>query len=148
MIIKTPANAVHLNGRGGFFCLTRARLLSGDEMSYLISSLFSGYNTIMKLEHYPVEKLRGEIRDIAGKYLDLSRYKLFFFGSRTKGSSFVHSDIDIGIEGSEKVPAEVKLQMEEDLEKLPMLYKIDLVDFSEVSEDFKAEAEKSKEYII
>jgi len=101
----------------------------------------------MKLEHYPVEKLKGEIRDIAGKYLDLSQYKLFFFGSRTKGNSFVHSDIDIGIEGLKKVSAEAKLQIEEDLERLPMLYKIDLVDFSEVSKDFKIEAEKSKEYI-
>jgi septum formation topological specificity factor MinE len=40
----------------------------------------------MKLEHYPVEKLKEEILKILSKYLDLSQYKVFFFGSRVKGN--------------------------------------------------------------
>jgi len=32
----------------------------------------------MKLKYYPVKKLRKEILDIIGKYLDLKLYKVFF----------------------------------------------------------------------
>jgi len=39
----------------------------------------------MKLEYYSAEKLKEEILKILGKYLDLSQYKVFFFGSRVKG---------------------------------------------------------------
>jgi septum formation topological specificity factor MinE len=38
----------------------------------------------MKLEYYPVEKLKEEILEILSKYLDLFQYKVFFFGSRVK----------------------------------------------------------------
>jgi septum formation topological specificity factor MinE len=36
----------------------------------------------MKLKHYPLKKLKKEILEIVGKYLDLKEYKVFFFGSR------------------------------------------------------------------
>jgi len=39
----------------------------------------------MKLEFYPAGKLKKEILEIVGKYLDLKKYKVFFFGSRVKG---------------------------------------------------------------
>jgi septum formation topological specificity factor MinE len=39
----------------------------------------------MKLEHYPVEKLKEEILKILRKYLDLKHYRVFFFGSRVTG---------------------------------------------------------------
>jgi septum formation topological specificity factor MinE len=40
----------------------------------------------MKLEHYSADKLREDILRILGKYLDLSKYKVFFFGSRISGT--------------------------------------------------------------
>lgn len=102
----------------------------------------------MKIEFYPEEKLKKEILEIAGKYLDLKKYKVFFFGSRVKGKNFPRSDIDIGVLGKEPIPIEIKFKIEEELEELPTLYKFDLVDFSEVSKDFKKEALKSIEYVI
>lgn len=96
----------------------------------------------MKLEHYPPRKLKQQLLKIIGSRLNLSIYKLFFFGSRVKGDNFKRSDIDVGIEGREKISAEVKLQIKEELEKLPILYKIDLVDFKDVSPRFKKEAYK------
>jgi predicted nucleotidyltransferase len=100
----------------------------------------------MKLEHYSVEKLKKDILKILSKYLDLSQYKIFFFGSRTRGNADDRADIDIGIEGP-KIPAQIKLEIEEELENLPILYKIDFVDFNNVDEDFKAIAKKHIEYI-
>jgi len=101
----------------------------------------------MKLEFYPAGKLKKEILEIVGKYLDLKKYKVFFFGSRVRGDNFPRADIDIGILGTEPIPAKIKFQIEEELEKIPTLYKLDLVDFLEVSEDFKKEALKNIEYV-
>ena len=100
----------------------------------------------MKLEYYPVEKLKEDILKILNKYLDLSQYKVFFFGSRVKGNADERADIDIGIEGPE-IPFHIKLEIEEELENLPILYKIDFVDFNNVDEDFKKIAKKYVEYI-
>ncbi len=101
----------------------------------------------MKIEFYSEKKLKKEILNIIGKYLDLNKYKVFFFGSRVRGDNFPRADIDIGIEGPKPIPAEVKLNIEEELEKLPTLYKFDLVDFSQVSRDFEKEAKKEIEYV-
>jgi len=101
----------------------------------------------MKLEFYPEKKLKKEILNIIGKYLDLEEYKIFFFGSRVSGKNFPRSDIDIGIEGPKEIPAEIKIKIEEEIENLPTLYKFDIVDFSEVSKDFKEVAKKEIEYV-
>jgi predicted nucleotidyltransferase len=91
----------------------------------------------MKLEHYPIEKLKSEILMIVGKYLDLNEYKLFFFGSRVNDNGNERSDIDVGIYGPCEVPYEIMFKIKEELNELPILYKIDFVDFSKVSDDFK-----------
>jgi len=100
----------------------------------------------MKLEHYSEEKLKEDILRILSKHLDLSRYKVFFFGSRVKGNSDERSDIDLAVEGP-KIPSHVKLEIQEELENLPTLYKIDFVDFNEVDDDFKKVAKQFIEYL-
>ncbi|MDD5098337.1 MAG: nucleotidyltransferase domain-containing protein [Candidatus Pacebacteria bacterium] len=100
----------------------------------------------MKIEHYPEEKLKKEVRDVVGKYLDLNKYKVFFFGSRVRGDNFEVSDIDIGIDGGDISP-EIKMDIVEDIDSLPTLYTFDIVDFNKVSEDFKKEALKNIEYV-
>ncbi|MBU1262207.1 nucleotidyltransferase domain-containing protein [bacterium] len=99
----------------------------------------------MKLEFYPAERLRKEVLDIVGRYLDIDLYKPFFFGSRVKGDSLLRADIDIGIEGPEELPCEIKLKIEEEINELPTLYKIDLVDFKNISVGFREEAMKQIE---
>lgn len=91
----------------------------------------------MKLQFYPEEKLKKEILAIIGKYLDLKQYKVFFFGSRVSGKGDERSDIDIGIKGKEAVPPLSLSDIQEDLENLPTLYKLDIVDFAQVDERFK-----------
>ncbi len=101
----------------------------------------------MKLEFYPVDKLKKEILKIISRYLDISSYQVFFFGSRVRGNNFPRADIDIGIEGPKEIPPEIKLEIEEEIDKLPTLYKFDIVDFKEVSGEFKKEALKQIEYV-
>lgn len=91
----------------------------------------------MKLEHDSVEEVKKEILKILGRHLNLKQFKVFFFGSRVEGKHFERADIDIGIEGPQRLPAEIKLEIEEELENLPFLYKIDFVDFREVSARFR-----------
>lgn len=101
----------------------------------------------MKLEFYPVKELKKAVLEIIDKYLDTDLYRIFFFGSRIKGNNFPRADIDIGIEGQQEIPGEIKMKIKEDLERLPTLYKFDFVDFKNVSEKFKKEALKHIEYI-
>lgn len=101
----------------------------------------------MKLENYPVEQLKKQIREIASRYLSSSEYEIFFFGSRVRGDSSEVSDIDIGVEGAEKLSLSIKNEIEEEIDRLPMLYKINFVDFKSVSEKFKNEALKYIEKI-
>ena len=101
----------------------------------------------MKLEHYSLTKLNKQVVGIFKKHLDLQDYDIFWFGSRVRGDNFPRADIDLGAKGPKKIPAAIKLDIEEELERLPILYKIDLVDFNNVSPDFKEEALKRVEYV-
>lgn len=99
----------------------------------------------MRLEFYSEKKLKKEILDIVGRHLDLSDYKVFFFGSRVEGKGDERSDVDIGIEGKKPVPAGALLDIQEEVENLPTLYKIEIVDFAKVDEKFKEVALQHKE---
>lgn len=101
----------------------------------------------MNLEYYSIVKLKKQLISIFNKYLDANDYQLFFFGSRVKGDNFPRADIDLGVEGKSKLTPEVKFKILDELERLPLLHKIDLVDFQNVSSEFKKEATKHLEYV-
>lgn len=101
----------------------------------------------MNLEYYSIVKLKKEIKEIVSRYLDFNSCRVFFFGSRVRGDNFPRADIDIGIDGREEVSAEIKFKIEEEIEKIPTLYKFDIIDFKNVSESFKKEALKDVEYV-
>ena len=101
----------------------------------------------MRLEHESVEKVKNEVLKIISKYLDLQKYKVFFFGSRINGYSHERSDIDLGIEGPEAIPFLVLGKIKGEIEDLPILYKIEVVDFKNVSDKFKRVALEHAETI-
>jgi predicted nucleotidyltransferase len=101
----------------------------------------------MRLAHYPVDELTRELLRIIDTYLDLSAYKVFFFGSRVTGRGTERSDIDLGIEGPEPIPHETLQDIEEKIEALPTLYKIEVVDFRRVPKKFAAVARQALEYL-
>lgn len=101
---------------------------------------------MIRLEHYPLEKLISELLIILGRYIDLKTNRVFFFGSRVSNKGDERSDIDVGIEGQEKIQnlEELKEFIEEDIKTL---YKIDIVDFKDVSKDFYNVAKQHIQYI-
>lgn len=101
----------------------------------------------MKLEHYRVDKLKSEILRVIRKYLDLKEYKVFFFGSRVDRTASERSDIDIGIDGPRSLDDDVLFKIREELGNIPMLYKIDVVDFKSAAENFREVALQKVEWI-
>jgi len=83
----------------------------------------------------------------AKRNIPFTHYRLFYFGSRVSGRATSRSDFDIGVEAESKIPLYVIEKIKEELEEVPILQKIDLVDFSRVSEDFLMEAKKNMEII-
>lgn len=101
----------------------------------------------MRLEFYRIEKLKKDVLGIIAKYLDTLEYKAFFFGSRASGKGNQYSDIDIGIKGPQEIPYEIMARIKEDIENLPILYKIEIIDFNKVSPDFQEVALSHQEYL-
>ena len=101
----------------------------------------------MQLEYYSPQTLTSQIKQILGKYFDLSKVKVFYFGSRVTGTSNERSDIDLGLQSPDKISSKIKFELMDDLDNLPILYKIDLVDFSHTSPSFQNEALKKVEMI-
>lgn len=102
----------------------------------------------MRLEHYPAEKLRKDLVSILRKHLDLSRFRVFFFGSRVTGGGTDRSDIDVGIEGPDPIPPVAMFAIEEEIENLPTLYKVEIVDFTRVALIFREVALQKIEIIL
>jgi predicted nucleotidyltransferase len=90
----------------------------------------------MKLEHKTPEEIKKVVTQIIQKHTQ-KPYRLFFFGSRVIGRGDDRSDIDIGIETEQRMDAYTLMHIREELEELPILYKIDLVHTQDMSEEFK-----------
>lgn len=101
----------------------------------------------MRLEHCSVSLLKKEILRIVGVYLNLKDYKVFFFGSRVSGGGDERSDIDVGIEGAERVPSKAMVSIKEDIDNLPTLYKVEIADFKRVPKVFYGVAKEHIEEI-
>lgn len=70
----------------------------------------------------------------------LQGHKVLLYGSRVRGLARLRSDFDIGIWGEEPLPLGAFYKLEDMLEELPTLYKIDLVDLNRTSAKFQQQA--------
>lgn len=83
------------------------------------------------------EEIIEEVKKIIRKYLDES-YQILLFGSFARKDYLDTSDIDIGILGKKKIPWEIMVKILEEVENIPTLRKIDIVDLKSKSENFQA----------
>lgn len=90
------------------------------------------------------EALRNICRDMGQ---DLSDHRVVLFGSRVAGTARERSDFDIGVLGSSPLPLKVFYEMEDRIERLETLYRIEWVDLNRVSAEFRAEALKNIEVL-
>jgi predicted nucleotidyltransferase len=77
------------------------------------------------------------IKQVLDTHLVNASYQAFVFGSQANKVSLSRSDIDIGVMVDGGVNSIQLSRIMADIEELPMLYKIDLVNFNEVDEQFK-----------
>ena len=89
-------------------------------------------------------KYLEEARRIVLNFDGIKEYAVFVFGSRADGSAHLRSDIDIGILGKQRLPALIKLTIEEKLEESDIPLRIEFIDFYRADESFKKEALKNK----
>ena len=101
----------------------------------------------MNNQGFDKEKVFSEIIKSVQKHLKEKHYKIFVFGSRVNGEATEKSDIDVGVDAGAKVSASVMLDIKEDMDNLPVMQKIDVVDFACLDEDFKKVALKNIEVI-
>jgi len=81
-------------------------------------------------------RLVSRFKDLGRKY-GPQGVKLFVFGSQTRKDCRPNSDLDLGIECSRPVSPELFRNICKDVENLPTIRKVDLVDFSKVSPAWK-----------
>jgi len=68
------------------------------------------------------------------------RYKIVLFGSTARNDATDRSDLDIGIVGSEEVPWETMIAIRSEVDTIPTLRTIDVVDLLSVSDSFRESA--------
>lgn len=77
------------------------------------------------------------IKQTIFKYLDPKSVKAFIFGSRATNTAKKFSDYDVGLISPQPIKPELFYSIIDDLDNSDMLARVDLVDFQQVSEDFK-----------
>ena len=88
------------------------------------------------------ELIRQEIMKVAP---ELRGYRIFLFGSRATGNARERSDFDIGILGDDPVSLQTFYRIDDLLENIETLYKIDFVDLNRSAPSLKREALKAVE---
>jgi predicted nucleotidyltransferase len=85
------------------------------------------------------------IKEVLDKNLSGISYDAFIFGSQANKHVLSRSDIDVGIMSDTTIASWQLSNIIGDIEQLPMLYRIDLVDFREVDDQFKSVALQNTE---
>jgi len=78
---------------------------------------------------------------------ELEARKVVLFGSRADGTARDRSDFDIGIVGSTPLPQRVFFKIEDRLDRLNTLYKLDWIDLNRADPSFRNEALKYTEVL-
>lgn len=83
-----------------------------------------------------IEKEQLEIvKEILKKYVPNAEIRIF--GSRYKNTNKEYSDIDIAIVQKEKISIELYSKLREAFEESNLKYRVDLVDWNAITEEFK-----------
>ena len=84
----------------------------------------------------------GKLKEVVLSFLKDEDIKVVLFGSRARGDSVNTSDVDIGIIIGEGVDRKKLVLLREHIDELNIPFKVEIVDFSTISEEFKEMALK------
>lgn len=76
-------------------------------------------------QHYEI------VKTILGRY----PYSFYAFGSRVRGTNKLFSDLDLLY--IESIPIKILINIEEDFEESDLPFKVDLISWNEISDNFK-----------
>lgn len=82
------------------------------------------------------EEIIQAVRNIAIEQLP-AEYRTVLFGSWAQGNARPTSDIDIGIVGDRPVPHELMVRIRAQVDSIPTLRKVDVVDLQSVDSRFR-----------
>ncbi len=82
------------------------------------------------------QQIKLWLKQVLEKNLSGVSFNAFIFGSQANKATLSRSDIDLGIKSDTEITNVQLAGILSDLEQLPMLYKIDLVNFNLVDEKF------------
>lgn len=85
------------------------------------------------------------LKNILRKYFPNEEIRVF--GSRYKHTNKLYSDIDIAIVGKNKIDLVTYSKVTEELEESDLKYRVDLLDWFSISEEFKRVIEEGYETI-
>jgi predicted nucleotidyltransferase len=84
----------------------------------------------------------ADLRNAVVGFLSRDNARVFLFGSRARGDNAVVADVDIGIVPGEGFRKGKLALLREFIENLNVPYRVEIIDFSEVSDQFRTEALK------
>lgn len=93
------------------------------------------------------QQIKQWLKEVLENNLQDVSYRAFIFGSQANKAELSRSDIDVGILADQAIPDIKIIRIANAIENLPMLYKIDLVDFYKVEDNFKAVALNNVEWL-
>jgi predicted nucleotidyltransferase len=88
------------------------------------------------------EEIVKEVKNIIRRYLSAPEFKILLFGSNAKRTAQENSDIDIGILGNTKIDPLILFKIEEKIEDIETIKKVDVVDLKSSDEGFVTEVLK------
>ena len=95
------------------------------------------------------EQVKLMISDVMRRFApQLRRHRVVLFGSRAAGKARQRSDFDVGVIGDEPLPIKVFYEIDDMLENLPTLYRIDWVDLNRAASSLRERALAKTEVIF
>ena len=86
-----------------------------------------------------------QLKDLVLDILKNEKVKIFLFGSRARGDNFTASDVDIGYIPKDNFDERKIILLKDKIENSTIPYKVEILNFNDVSEEFKQEALKDIE---
>ncbi|HVN67819.1 MAG TPA: nucleotidyltransferase domain-containing protein [Candidatus Sulfotelmatobacter sp.] len=93
------------------------------------------------------QEVTGKLIGIVSAKIRSPHVRVFYFGSRVEGRGTEKSDLDLGIEAEDEIPGKLMIEIKELADSIPIMQKIDVVDFKRVSAEFKKVALQKIEVI-
>ncbi len=102
-------------------------------------------DTIAEMKEKEIKPLLREVVKIIRQHVPDGSYSILLFGSWATLESLPTSDIDVGILGRGLLDGVVMARIREQIDHLPTLRKIEVVDLWSVEDRFREKAERNAE---